>query len=147
MYQRIFEFTFNHWFLSIALLVVTYLLIQDLFEAVLKKHGALSPLLAVAKMNDSDTLVIDVREPPDFVDSHIEQAMNTPLSKLAELIPSLEKHKTKPVLVACQTGTLSNSAAMKLTKAGFEHVFVIAGGMTAWETDYKLPVKTSGKKK
>ena len=51
------------------------------------------------------------------------------------------------MLVACETGTRSASAAKMLTKAGFEQVFVIIGGMQAWENDYKLPVKANRKSK
>ena len=82
--DRYLEFILNHYILSLALAVVTYLLIQEFFDTAFKKFGYLSPLLAVAKMNDSDTLVIDVREPPEFVLSHIEQSTNMPLGKLPE---------------------------------------------------------------
>jgi rhodanese-related sulfurtransferase len=98
-------------------------------------------------MNNSETVIIDVRESPDFVVGYIEQATNTPLSKLPELLPTLAAQKTKPLLVICQNGTRSASAAKILTKAGFEQVFVVTGGMTAWETDYKLPIKVSSKLK
>ncbi len=145
--DRYLEFILNHYILSLALAVVTYLLIQELFDSALKKYSAVSPLLAVAKMNDSDTLVIDVREPEEFLSSHIENAINTPLGNLPAHLPKLETHKNKPVLIACQNGTRSASAGKLLTKAGFEQVFVITGGMQAWENDYKLPIKSAGKHK
>ncbi|MFU8789680.1 MAG: rhodanese-like domain-containing protein [Methylobacter sp.] len=145
--DRYLEFILNHYILSLALAVVTYLLIQELFDAALKKFGSISPLLAVAKMNDSDTIVIDVREADDFLKGHIEQATNTPLGNLATHLPKLEAHKNKPILIACQTGTRSAAAGKLLTKAGFEQVFVITGGMQAWENDYKLPIKSAGKQK
>ena len=145
--DRYLEFILNHYILSLALAVVTYLLIQELFDTAFKKFGTVSPLLAVAKMNDTDTLVIDVRDEPDFIQSHIGQAINTPLGKLPERLATLAEHKNKPVLIACQTGTRSASAGKILTKAGFEQVFVITGGMQAWENDYKLPVKITSKNK
>ena len=145
--DRFLEFITNHYILSLAFAVVTYLLIQELFDTAFKKFSSLSPLLAVAKMNDNETIIIDVREPPEFVQSHIEQAINTPLGKLAEHLPQLEAHKKTPVLIACESGTRSASAAKILTKAGFEKVFVITGGMQAWENDYKLPVKADRTKK
>ncbi|WP_432743544.1 rhodanese-like domain-containing protein [Methylobacter sp. G7] len=145
--DRYLEFILNHYILSLALAVVTYLLIQELFDTAFKKFGAVSPLLAVAKMNDTDTLVIDVREPEEFLKSHIENSINTPLGNLSTHLPKLEIHKNKPVLIACQTGTRSASAGKILTKAGFEQVFVITGGMQAWEKDYKLPIKSTGKHK
>jgi rhodanese-related sulfurtransferase len=147
--DRYLEFILNHYILSLALAVVTYLLIQELFDTAFKKFGSVSPLLAVAKMNDSDTLVIDVREPPEFVLSHIEQSINMPLGKLKlpEELAKIADHKNKPVLISCQTGTRSAEAGKILTKAGFEQVFVITGGMQAWENDYKLPVKITSKNK
>ncbi|MGZ8190327.1 MAG: rhodanese-like domain-containing protein [Methylococcaceae bacterium] len=145
--DRYLEFILNHYILSLALAVVTYLLIQELFDSAFKKFSSISPLMAVAKMNDNEAIIIDVREPPEFVQSHIEEAINTPLGKLAEHLPKLEAHKKTPVLIACETGTRSASAAKILTKAGFEQVFVIIGGMQAWENDYKLPVKANRKNK
>lgn len=145
--ERYLEFILNHYILSLALAVVTFLLIQELIDGAFKKFSAISPLLAVAKMNDSDTLVIDVREPEEFLKGHIENALNTPLGNLPTHLAKLETHKNKAVLIACQSGTRSASAAKLLTKAGFEQVFVITGGMQAWETDYKLPIKSTGKHK
>ncbi|MGZ8943510.1 MAG: rhodanese-like domain-containing protein [Methylobacter sp.] len=145
--DRYLEFILNHYILSLALAVVTYLLIQELFDTAFKKFSSVSPLLAVAKMNDSDTIVIDVREPEEFLKGHIENSINTPLGNLPTHLSKLETHKNKPVLIACQTGTRSASAGKILTKAGFEQVFVITGGMQAWENDYKLPIKSPSKHK
>jgi rhodanese-related sulfurtransferase len=145
--DRYLEFILNHYILSLALAVVTFLLIQELIETAFKKFSAISPLLAVAKMNDSDTVVIDVREPEEFLKSHIENAINTPLGNLQSHLSNLEANKNKPILIACQTGTRSASAGKLLTKAGFEQVFVITGGMQAWENDYKLPIKSASKLK
>ena len=145
--DRYIEFILNHYLLALAIAVVTYLLIQEFFDTAFKKHASVSPLLAVAKMNDSSTVVIDVREPHEFVVKHIEGAMNISLGKLAEQLPNLEQHKKTTILIACETGTRSASAAKVLAKAGFEQIFVITGGMQAWENDYKLPIKISSKNK
>ncbi len=145
--ERYLEFILNHYILSLALAVVTYLLIQELFDTAFKKFGSITPLMAVAKMNDTDTIVIDVREPPEFILSHISEAINIPLGKLPEELSKISNNKNKPVLLSCQTGTRAASAGKILTKAGFEQVFVITGGMDAWENDYKLPVKITSKQK
>jgi rhodanese-related sulfurtransferase len=145
--ERYLEFILNHYILSLALAVVTYLLIQELFDSATKKFGSVSPLLAVAKMNNADTIVVDVREPEEFLKSHIENAISAPLGNLSNHLQKLETHKNKPVLIVCQNGTRSASAGKVLTKAGFEQVFVITGGMQAWEGEYKLPIKSSSKQK
>lgn len=145
--DRYIEFVLNHYMLSLALVVVSYLLVQELLDSALKKHTSISPQLAVAKMNQADAVIIDVREPLEYTQSHIENAVNTPLGSLTEHLPKLEANKKTPVLIICQSGTRSASAAKILVKAGFEQLFVITGGMQAWENDYKLPIKTSGKNK
>jgi len=141
--ERYLEFATNHYILLLALLVVTYLLVQDLVESAFKRFKSISPLEAVAKINQGDVVIIDVREPAEFQKKHIEHAINTPLDKFTEQLHSLADSKSKPILVSCETGARSATAGRLLTKAGFEQVFVITGGMQSWENDYKLPIKSS----
>jgi len=139
------EFLSNHYLLSLALIVVTYMLLQDLAENTFNKFEALSPLLAVTKMNSADTIIIDVRDAHEYIKGHIENAINVPLSKLSDQIDTLEQYKKQTIIVVCQTGTRSLPACKTLTKANFENVFNILGGMQSWE-DNKFPIKISGKK-
>ena len=143
--DRYLEFILNHYILSLALALVTFLLIQEFFDAVFKRFEGISPLLAVAKINDAKTVIIDVRESPDFIQGHIEHAINAPLSKFSEQIPQLEKYKKNVLLLTCQTGTRASAAAKLLTKAGFENVLILTGGMTAWQDEYKLPIRITSK--
>ena len=138
------EFISNHYLLSLALLVVTYLLFQDLIENSLNKFNGLSPLLAVTKMNSADTVIVDVRDPHEYIKGHIENSINLPLGKFSEKISTLEKNKNQAIIVVCQTGTRSVPACKTLGKAGFEQVFNITGGMQSWE-DSKLPIKVTSK--
>jgi rhodanese-related sulfurtransferase len=143
--DRLVEFILNHYLLALALVVVTYLLIQEFFDSAFKKFGYLSPLLAVTKMNDGNTVVIDVREHEEFNKGHIESAVNLPLSRLKEQTSGLDAYKDKPVLIVCQEGTRSSTAGKIITKAGLKDVFVITGGMQSWQEDYKLPIKVNRK--
>jgi len=138
------EFISNHYLLALGLVVVTYLLLQDLIESSFSKFEALSPLLAVTKMNSSDAVIVDVREPHEYIKGHIEGSLNIPVDKISAQLVSLEKHKNQSVIVVCQSGTRSIPACKTLTKAGFEHVHNISGGMQAWE-DNKLPMTVTSK--
>lgn len=138
------EFVTNHYLLSFSLVCVIFLLIQDLVSNSFNGFESVSPLIAVTKMDNPKTVVIDVREPNEFPKSHIENAINIPLGKLEEKLPSLEKYKTNPLIVTCQTGARSVPACKTLTKAGFEQVFNMIGGMQSWEEN-KLPIKNSNK--
>lgn len=140
------EFATNHYLLVFSLVCVIFLLLQDLLSNSFNKFESVSPLIAVTKMNSDNTKVLDIRDANEFVKSHIENAINLPLDKLEERISSLEKHKNQPLIVVCQTGARSVSACKILTKAGFEQVFNLNGGMQSWE-DNKLPIKISNKTK
>lgn len=140
------EFITNHYLLSLAFVVVAYLLLQELFESAFNKFEGLSPLLAVTKMNNTETVVIDVRDPHDYIKGHIENSINIPLAKFSEKLDSIVQYKSKPVIVVCQTGTRSVPACKILTKANFEHVFNMVGGMQSWE-DNNFPKKITSKNK
>jgi len=140
------EFISNHYLLSLAFVVVLYLLLQELIESAFNQFEALSPLMVVAKMNDSDTVVVDVRDPHEYIKGHIEDSINLPLNKFAEKLNVVEKYKNQPIIVVCQSGTRSTPACKILTKAGFEQVFTMTGGMQSWE-DNKFPIKNTSKHK
>ncbi|MFI3135155.1 MAG: rhodanese-like domain-containing protein [Methylococcaceae bacterium] len=144
--ERYLEFILNHYLLSLGLAVVTFLLIQELIETALRKFELISPVMAVAKMNVADTVIIDVRDPQEFIKSYIEGAINMPLDKLEEQLAAAAFAKDKPIIVACQTGTRSTPACKLLTKNGFTQVFSLTGGMQAWE-EANLPIKSTGKAK
>ncbi|KAF3978015.1 MAG: rhodanese-like domain-containing protein [Methylococcales symbiont of Iophon sp. n. MRB-2018] len=135
------EFIGNHYLLCLALVIISFLLIQDLVESVFNKFEGLSPLLAVTKMNAADTVIIDVRVPHEYKKGHIEDAINIPVEKFSEQVASLEKYKQQAVIVVCQTGNRASPACKTLVRTGFEQVFNIVGGMQSWE-DSNLPVKT-----
>lgn len=142
--ERFLEFILNHYFLSLAFLVVLFLLIQDFVESAFRKFKLLSPLLVVAKMNNETTTILDVREENEFAKGHIENAINIPLSKLDQQLTQIKGIINQPIIAVCQTGARSSSACRTLCKNGFSQVFNMTGGMQAWE-DSKLPLKT-GKK-
>ncbi len=143
--DRLIEFVTHHWIMVTALVIVTVLLVQELVESLLSKSKSVSPTGAVALMNNDNTLVIDVREPNEYAKEHIENARHIPLSKLDEHIFELEAFKQAPLIITCQSGTHSPIASKKLTKQGFEQVYVMKGGMLAW-MDAKLPVSRKPRK-
>ncbi|NOQ35515.1 MAG: rhodanese-like domain-containing protein [Methylococcaceae bacterium] len=144
--EQYLEFLINHYLLTLAFIVVTYLLLRDLIENSFSKFEALSPLLAVTKMNSHQVFILDVRETGEYVKGHIEEAKNIPLGNLEEQIETLAPYKNKDVLVVCQSGTRTAAACKILIKAEFEKLLTLQGGMQSWE-DNKLPVKTSNKNK
>jgi len=99
-----------------------------------------SPSQATHLINREDAFVIDVREPGEFNAGHILGAKNVPLASVAGAGPELAKRKAKPVILCCESGNRSGTAAATLRKQGFERVFNLAGGIKAWQ-DAGLPVE------
>lgn len=144
--DRIFEFIGNHWIMVAAVVIVAILLMQDLFETLMRKHKLVTPAGAVALMNDEGSIVIDVRELHEFTDGHIENAQHIPLGKIEERLYELHAYKEAPVIVTCQSGTRAPQACRTLSKAGFAQVYELQGGMVAWE-EQKLPISRKRPKK
>ncbi|OOZ37171.1 rhodanese-like domain-containing protein [Solemya velesiana gill symbiont] len=135
--QQLIEFAGNHLILVVALVVVLFLLIQNLIAS--SGKFSVQPSGATELINREDAVVVDVRPMNDFSSGHIINAINIPSNSLKNQLGQLEKDKDKPIIVACRSGAQSNAACKVLRKEGFEKVYNLHGGMLAWE-NAKLPI-------
>lgn len=133
------EFASNHWLLVTAFLAVTYFLLQDIFEASVRKYQTISPMLTVTKLNTGSPIIVDVREEGEFNKGHIADAIHIPLASIDKQIKKIDLYKKDEVIVVCQSGARSAPACSNLHKLGFEDVFLMTGGMQSWEEN-KLPI-------
>ncbi len=76
-------------------------------------------------------LVIDVREPREFKQGHIPQARLKPLPKL--LSDPLDLPPDREIVCVCRGGRRSTRATYILQNRGYRQVWVLKGGMLAWE--------------
>lgn len=109
-----------------------------------KEGKSVGPNEASLLMNREDAKVLDVREPDEFASGHLPDALNIPLSQLAQRQTELEAFKEFPVLVYCASGGRSGRACNDLNKKGFKQVHNLAGGVNAWR-QAGLPVRKPGK--
>lgn len=79
----------------------------------------------------NDVQFIDVRTIGEYAGGHAVNAANFPLDLLQQELVKLDKGK--PVYVICQTGRRSQKGSEILQKAGFEKIYNISGGTSAWE--------------
>lgn len=100
--------------------------------------SVLSVTEAVMLMSRKSALVLDVREPDEFAQGHLQGARNVPLSQLSARLKELEKFRDKPVLVVCERGRRANTAAKLLKAQNFTALNVLKGGMQAW-IEAKMP--------
>jgi rhodanese-related sulfurtransferase len=100
----------------------------------LRPSGRRATALQVTQMlNRGKTTVVDVRGSDEFAAGHLRDAKNIPLADLTNRIAELEKSKNRTVVVVCQSGVRSDKAARQLAAAGFEDVYSLEGGLTAWQ--------------
>jgi len=89
---------------------------------------------------DKTYLIVDVREPGEFAQGHINGAINVPRGVLEFRadpnypggIPSLYD-KSAVIILYCRSGARSALAAQSLTILGYKAVVSMAGGFLAWQ--------------
>jgi glyoxylase-like metal-dependent hydrolase (beta-lactamase superfamily II)/rhodanese-related sulfurtransferase len=77
-----------------------------------------------------NALILDVREPEEYVYGHVPGAMNVPQGDLASRLTDISRDR--PVYAICQGGVRSLRAAQFLKQAGFPNVVSVRGGTQAW---------------
>jgi rhodanese-related sulfurtransferase len=132
--DQFITFATNNTILVVAIILVTLMLIHSLVGEKLRGYSSVSPTQSTQMINHEDALVLDVRENNEYSEGHIINSLHIPLSNIKTRLNELEKHKSKKLIVACRSGHRSGQACASLKKEGFEHVFNLSGGVTAWES-------------
>ena len=94
--------------------------------------GTLSVQQLKLKLKNSEVTLLDVREPREWKEGYVKGAKRIFFGDLAEQADSLPKDK--PMAVTCSVGNRSSIGASILKRKGFERVYNVLGGMTAWES-------------
>jgi sulfur-carrier protein adenylyltransferase/sulfurtransferase len=77
--------------------------------------------------------LIDVREPHEWEESHLEPAVHVPQGELVERIDEIAPDTSERLVLYCRTDNRSARSADALEQFGYENVAVITGGIVAWE--------------
>lgn len=134
------EFVTNNWYLFVALIVVLAMLGMTFLTQMIYKIKTVNAAEAIGLINRDEAVVVDVCEQAEFQTGHLPHAISMPLAKLASNLGALNKHKSKPIIVACRSGNRSMKGAITLKKNGFENVYSLSGGLVAWQKE-NLPIE------
>lgn len=85
----------------------------------------------IPKAEYAKMIIIDTRDPGQFGKDHIPGAINIEWRQV--LAKSSQIPKNMPVLVYCNTGSLSAQAGFALRVAGWENVRILQGGYAEWK--------------
>ena len=143
--DRIIEFAGEHALLVTFLLISFFVLVFSELRRKASGMVSVDPSDAVGLINN-DGVVIDLRNAEAFARGHIVNAKNIPYDQFDAQSDKLGRWKSKPVLAVCEAGITSNKAVDALRKSGFESIYGLKGGMSAWG-QAGLPVVTGKKTK
>lgn len=101
--------------LTIAIAVLAGLL--------LLKRGSLISKRAAQHYLADGAMVIDVRSAGEFTAGHLPKAINIPLSEIEAVIVRKVKARNRVLLLHCQSGVRSQTAARKLRAMGYSNAF------------------------
>lgn len=94
-------------------------------------HGARA-LLDAAPENGLQ--IIDIRDEQSFARGHIRSAQHIDNSSVQPFIENADT--SKPLLVYCYHGNMSQSAAAYFGEQGFEKAYSLDGGFSDWELNF-----------
>lgn len=100
---------------------ISEVLLLDAYKAKMKELGA-------------DVQLVDVRRPNEFLEGHIEGALN--IDFLEDGFAQKVEHKLdkdKPVMLYCRSGRRSAAAARELEALGFKEIYDLEGGFLQWQ--------------
>jgi rhodanese-related sulfurtransferase len=86
----------------------------------------------IPKSEYAKMMVIDARDAAQYAKEHIPGAVNIEWRQV--LAKSGDIPKNKPVLIYCNTGTLSAQAGFALRVSGWENVRILQGGFFEWKS-------------
>lgn len=132
-FETLSAFAGRHPVLSLALAGLTIALIINELSRFFRGYRSLTPAELTRLINSENALVVDLRAHADFGKGHITGAKNVLMSQFDPENKALAPAKTLPVVVVCQSGVTAHGAAKRLKQAGFEKVFVLEGGIQAWQ--------------
>ena len=137
--SQLTEFVGNHPFLFLALFAILALLIGGEIRQRLSGVTEVGPSEATRLLNHENAIMIDTRSEKDYKFGHIVNSLHAPdLNSI-----KLDKYRDRPLIVYCRSGNTSSVYCSKLRKQGFETVYNLKGGVTAWERA-ELPLTKSG---
>ena len=83
------------------------------------------------KINQPDTVLIDVRQPAEYRAGHIEGALNIPLRELADNLDQIPQNQ--PVILYCSTGYRTGMGVMALHLLGYDNVAGFPPSYKGWQ--------------
>lgn len=80
----------------------------------------------------NEYVIVDVRTPEEFANGALPEAINISVTSLDFPFEINKLDKEKPVMIYCKAGSRSARAAVAMKALGFDTIYELGGGYTAW---------------
>ncbi|HEL3006885.1 TPA: rhodanese-like domain-containing protein [Stenotrophomonas maltophilia] len=132
-YEELLAFAGRNPMLSAALVGLTVAIIVTEIRRLFRGFKGIKPAELTQLMNAGGTVVVDLSASGDFEKGHIAGSRNAQAGAFGPDHKLVANAKQSPVVLVCRSGNASETAAKALKKAGFEKVYVLDGGIPAWQ--------------
>jgi rhodanese-related sulfurtransferase len=134
------RFLQDNWPLILVMIVSGGMLLWPMIGRRWSPVREIGAMEATQLLNRRNALMLDVREPKEYLDRRVLNAVHVPHSQLASRGQELKKLTARPVIAYCDRGQRSRAAAAALAKIGFTEIYTLRGGLRAW-SEAGLPVE------
>ncbi|UKE51031.1 rhodanese-like domain-containing protein [Xanthomonas translucens] len=132
-FEELLAFAGRNPMLALALVGLTIALIVTEIARLFRGFKTLRPAELTLLINAGNAVLVDLSAASDFEKGHIAGSRNATPSQFGPEHKLVANAKAAPVVLVCRTGSTADAAAKQLKKAGFEQVYVLDGGIAAWQ--------------
>lgn len=133
--MNFFQFLLQEWILTslLVVLVIIYTMRERVKSGVPVTNNQLTALV-----NSDKAIILDIRPSAEFKAGHLVDAINIPYDRINSDLATLEKYKSKTIIIVDKMGQYAGIAGRQLAKEGFE-VRRLSGGISEWQNQ-NLPL-------
>lgn len=134
------EFAHKHTLLTVSWVAIFAMVIYTYFKSATEKFKTVQYSEAIRLINNEDALVVDLRTLDEFQRGHIINSVNLLPSDIKNAnLGKIEQHKEKALILVDANGVNASTSAALLSKQGFNKVYLLKEGISAW-TGANLPI-------
>ncbi len=130
-----FQFLLQEWILTSLLLVLAAVYF---FRERIKSGVPVSNNELTALVNSDKAVILDIRPSAEFKAGHLVDAVNIPYERITADLATLEKYKSKTIIIVDKIGQYAGIAGRQLAKEWFD-VRRLSGGISEWQNQ-NLPL-------
>ena len=126
-------FAQKHTLLTVSWFAIFVMVIYTFYKNATSKFKVINHNEVVRLMNTDEAVVVDLSSLEEFQRGHIIGSVNVLPSEIKnQNVGKIESHKEKAIVLVDINGVSAPTSAALLTKQGFNRVFVLKEGISAW---------------